>query len=187
MIKNKTLRNIVYNSLLAGSFLIGEFACERYHSYTNHSNVTTQISEEESDKKNEHIPSLEDFKIVLGKERLEEMTEYDNKKLVDFWNKENDDGKRLFYSVYKDSSQVIRNMRENSARIEDSFKSFDPYSLSSSEIKEYETIIPWKIIPANFNLKDADKTMLFILHYIHKEPLEIQDIDIFTGNIFLKD
>src|SRR3989338_4320633 len=99
----KTLTNILRNSLLAGSLTLGGIASDGCYNRSDKLDYLLSPTDSKQDfvEEKKDIPTLEDFKRVLGKERLERMTEEDNKKLEEFWKNKNNEGRKFFYGIYR--------------------------------------------------------------------------------------
>ena len=167
----KTLTNILRNSLLAGSLTLGSIASDGCYKPVakNYTNATSPTSQEYSEKENkEYVPTLEDFKRVLGKERLEEMTEEEIKRLERLWQSKDRydiENREFLYDIYTRYKGMINDIKKDP----EEYEKYQKYNPSTLEIEEYQKKCPWRLTSKDPKNSEADKLILYLLHKLHKE------------------
>ncbi len=179
----------IKRTALNGVILLSTFmpygCSHNFYSLNEDTKQTTEQVAQDSNKQNlekkaEYVPTLEDFKKVLGKERLEGVADAELEKS---WENENEQSKRIWYQTYEKGDKFLD---EVPSKIKEGYAQFDANSLNPQELSQYDKMLPWKFKKENNKFSEEDSVALFLLHYIHTDPLEIEDIDILTGKIYLK-
>ena len=161
----KTLTNIV----LAGSFVLGSIASDGCYNTDGYKSIfqptVSQKYPVEKDEDKQYIPTLEDFKRVLGKERIGGVR---NSELVEYLNKCSNNEKRILYMVYEPDLNLFYKSLSAEQRIffENDFDPTNPRVIDSDTLTSYENTVPWRLIKEKGRYTDQDKALIWIFETI---------------------
>jgi len=155
----KTLTNILRNSLLAGSLSLVCIASDGCYnrSVDNYKPASSTASKEYSAEDREYVPTLEDFKRVLGDRYIPER-EGELRELFASKDELDISDRKMFYEIYAFPESVKETMPK------DMREDYANFIISDEKIDEYQEKFYWNFKPTNSQLTESDKLMLFFLN-----------------------